>query len=106
MLKLRFLFLSLVSSVVENAAVRDDSKPADAKSIQHFLATYNFVYNSASSVCGYDLVTSDPLGAARHVFMPESDASNFFKRRSRRSVRYAEMQGTLPNTWLTHSKTT
>ncbi|XP_028254990.1 upper zone of growth plate and cartilage matrix associated a [Parambassis ranga] len=56
------LLILTFSSVVENAAVRDDSKPADSKS------------------------------AARHVFMPESDASNFFKRRSRRSVRYAEMQ--------------
>lgn len=27
-------------------------------------------------------------GAARKVFVPESDASNFFKRRSRRSVNY------------------
>lgn len=34
------------------------------------------------------------LGAAQQVFMPESDASNFFKRRSRRSPRYyAELQG-------------
>ncbi|XP_018518256.1 upper zone of growth plate and cartilage matrix associated a [Lates calcarifer] len=47
-------------SVVESAAVRDDSKP------------------------------SDRTGAARQVFMPESEASNFFKRRSRRSVRYYE----------------
>ncbi|XP_051810621.1 upper zone of growth plate and cartilage matrix associated a [Acanthochromis polyacanthus] len=50
------------SSVVESAAVRDDAKPAD------------------------------PQGAARQVFMPESDASNFFKRRTRRSVRYYELQ--------------
>uniref|UniRef100_A0A3Q4HL89 Unique cartilage matrix-associated protein n=1 Tax=Neolamprologus brichardi TaxID=32507 RepID=A0A3Q4HL89_NEOBR len=28
--------------------------------------------------------------AAQQVFMPESDASNFFKRRNRRSVRYYE----------------
>ncbi|XP_056133867.1 LOW QUALITY PROTEIN: upper zone of growth plate and cartilage matrix associated a [Lampris incognitus] len=35
----------------------------------------------------------EPQGAKRRVFMPESDASNFFKRRSRRSVSYqAEIQ--------------
>ncbi|XP_037315560.1 upper zone of growth plate and cartilage matrix associated a [Pungitius pungitius] len=34
----------------------------------------------------------DPKGAARQVFVPESDASNFFKRRSRRSTRYYELQ--------------
>uniref|UniRef100_G3Q617 Unique cartilage matrix-associated protein n=1 Tax=Gasterosteus aculeatus TaxID=69293 RepID=G3Q617_GASAC len=33
-----------------------------------------------------------PLGAARQVFVPESDAANFFKRRSRRSTRYYELQ--------------
>ncbi|XP_071358627.1 upper zone of growth plate and cartilage matrix associated a [Trachinotus anak] len=55
------LLILTFSSLVENAAVRDDSKPADRK------------------------------GAARQVFMPESDASNFFKRRSRRSTRYYEL---------------
>ncbi|XP_040885658.1 upper zone of growth plate and cartilage matrix associated a [Toxotes jaculatrix] len=49
-------------SVVESAAVRDNSKQAD------------------------------PKAAARQVFMPEPDASNFFKRRSRRSTRYYELQ--------------
>ncbi|XP_047431063.1 upper zone of growth plate and cartilage matrix associated a [Mugil cephalus] len=52
------LLIFTFSSVVKSAAVRDGSKPADAK------------------------------GAAPQVFMPESDASNFFKRRSRRSPRY------------------
>ncbi|XP_008296169.1 upper zone of growth plate and cartilage matrix associated a [Stegastes partitus] len=56
------LLILTFSSVVESAAVRDDAKPAD------------------------------PKGAARQVFMPESDASNFFKRRTRRSVRYYELQ--------------
>ncbi|XP_060924924.1 upper zone of growth plate and cartilage matrix associated a [Limanda limanda] len=56
------LLILTFSSEVENAAVRDDSKPADHK------------------------------GAARQVFMPESDASNFFKRRGRRSVQYYEFQ--------------
>ena len=56
------LLILTFSSLVENAAVRDDPKPAD------------------------------PKGAAQQVFMPESDASNFFKRRSRRSVEYYEFQ--------------
>ncbi|XP_061570570.1 upper zone of growth plate and cartilage matrix associated a [Cololabis saira] len=57
------LLILTVSSVVKSAAVRDDPKPAQ------------------------------PRGAARQVFMPESDASNFFKRRSRRSVSsYDEFQ--------------
>ncbi|KAM6895217.1 upper zone of growth plate and cartilage matrix associated a [Xenentodon cancila] len=57
------LLILTVSSVVKSAAVRGDSKPAE------------------------------PRGAAKHVFVPESDASNFFKRRSRRSVNfYAELQ--------------
>ncbi|XP_063316552.1 upper zone of growth plate and cartilage matrix associated a [Pelmatolapia mariae] len=54
------LFVITFFSLVEGAAVRDDSKASDAK------------------------------GAAQQVFMPESDASNFFKRRNRRSVRYYE----------------
>ncbi|XP_023120657.2 upper zone of growth plate and cartilage matrix associated a [Amphiprion ocellaris] len=56
------LLILTFSSVVESAAVQDDAKSAD------------------------------PQGAARQVFMPESDASNFFKRRTRRSVRYYELQ--------------
>ncbi|XP_026219441.1 upper zone of growth plate and cartilage matrix associated a [Anabas testudineus] len=57
------LLILTFSSLVQSAAVRDDSKPAD------------------------------PKGAARQVFVPESDASSFFKRRSRRSPRnYAELQ--------------
>ncbi|XP_041820217.1 upper zone of growth plate and cartilage matrix associated a [Chelmon rostratus] len=60
---LTILLILTFSSVMESAAVRDDSKEDNRK------------------------------GAARQVFMPESDASNFFKRRSRRSVRYyAELQ--------------
>ncbi|XP_030296106.1 putative cartilage matrix-associated protein [Sparus aurata] len=56
------LFLTF-SSVVDSAAVRDDSK------------------------------AGHPKGPARQVFVPESEASNFFKRRSRRSPRsYAELQ--------------
>ncbi|XP_020490479.1 upper zone of growth plate and cartilage matrix associated a [Labrus bergylta] len=67
----RVLVLSLISilliltfsSVVENAAVRDDSKADNQK------------------------------GAAPQLFMPESEASDFFKRRSRRSPQYyAEYQ--------------
>ncbi|KAL3048365.1 hypothetical protein OYC64_007022 [Pagothenia borchgrevinki] len=56
------LLLHLFSSEVESAAVKDHSKPLDHK------------------------------GAARQVFMPESDASSFIKRRSRRSSRYYEIQ--------------
>ncbi|XP_032445510.1 LOW QUALITY PROTEIN: upper zone of growth plate and cartilage matrix associated a [Xiphophorus hellerii] len=62
---LSVLLIVTFSGVVKSAAVRDDSKPADAQ------------------------------GAARQVFMAESDASNFFsqKRRSRRSPKYyAEVQ--------------
>ncbi|KAL7370841.1 hypothetical protein ABVT39_012573 [Epinephelus coioides] len=56
------LLILTFSSVVESAAVRDNSKE------------------------------DDPKGAPRQVFMPESDATNFFKRRSRRSTRYYELQ--------------
>ncbi|KAF3859429.1 hypothetical protein F7725_021828 [Dissostichus mawsoni] len=56
------LLLHLFSSEVESAAVKVHSKPRDHK------------------------------GAARQVFMPESDASSFIKRRSRRSNRYYEIQ--------------
>ncbi|MEQ2234435.1 hypothetical protein ILYODFUR_031812 [Ilyodon furcidens] len=60
---LSILLIIAFSSVVKSAVVRDESKPADAQ------------------------------GAARQVFMAESDASNFFKRRSRRSPKYyAELQ--------------
>ncbi|XP_029351119.1 upper zone of growth plate and cartilage matrix associated a [Echeneis naucrates] len=55
------LLILTFTSVVENAAVQDDSKPAN------------------------------PKGAAQQVFMPASDASNFFKRRNRRSTRYYEL---------------
>ncbi|XP_036977953.1 upper zone of growth plate and cartilage matrix associated a [Acanthopagrus latus] len=51
------------SSVVDSAAVRDDAKAGHSK------------------------------GPARQVFVPETEASNFFKRRSRRSPQsYAELQ--------------
>lgn len=41
-----------------------------------------------------------PVGAAQHVFKPQSEASNFFKRRSRRSSQYrAELQGTFALCW-------
>ncbi|XP_030005916.1 upper zone of growth plate and cartilage matrix associated a [Sphaeramia orbicularis] len=57
------LFILTISIVVESAAVRDDAKADERK------------------------------GVARKVFMPESDASNFFKRRSRRSIQhYLELQ--------------
>ncbi|XP_059182146.1 upper zone of growth plate and cartilage matrix associated a [Centropristis striata] len=56
------LLILTFSSVVKSAAVRDDSKPGH------------------------------PKGPARQVFMPESEATNFFKRRSRRSTRYYELQ--------------
>ncbi|XP_042259675.1 upper zone of growth plate and cartilage matrix associated a [Thunnus maccoyii] len=57
------LLILTISTAVKSAAVPDNSKAAD------------------------------PKGAARQVFMPESEASNFFKRRSRRSVQYyAELQ--------------
>ncbi|XP_026182846.1 upper zone of growth plate and cartilage matrix associated a [Mastacembelus armatus] len=57
------LLILTFSSVMESAAVQDDSESSESK------------------------------GAARQVFTPQSDASNFFKRRSRRSSRYyAELQ--------------
>ncbi|KAK5620689.1 hypothetical protein CRENBAI_020400 [Crenichthys baileyi] len=60
---LSILLIIAFSSVVKSAVVQDDSKPADAQ------------------------------GAARQVFMADSEASNFFKRRSRRSPKYyAELQ--------------
>ncbi|XP_029969526.1 upper zone of growth plate and cartilage matrix associated a [Salarias fasciatus] len=62
LLLLATLLILSFSGVVENAAVRDDSRP------------------------------DRPEGVARQIFMPESDASNFFKRRSRRSTRYYELQ--------------
>ncbi|XP_037616739.1 upper zone of growth plate and cartilage matrix associated a [Sebastes umbrosus] len=65
------LLIFIFSSVVESAAVRDNSKAAAVRD------------NSKAS---------DPKGPARQVFMPESDASNFFKRRSRRSTHYYELQ--------------
>ncbi|KAA0724605.1 putative cartilage matrix-associated protein [Triplophysa tibetana] len=34
-----------------------------------------------------DVKASDPQGALRKIFMPEADASNFFKRRSRRATK-------------------
>ncbi|KAK5849110.1 hypothetical protein PBY51_008778 [Eleginops maclovinus] len=56
------LLLHLFSGAVESKAVKDHSKPRNHK------------------------------GAARQVFLPESDASSFIKRRSRRSTRYYEIQ--------------
>ncbi|XP_040006798.1 upper zone of growth plate and cartilage matrix associated a [Xiphias gladius] len=50
-----------------------------------FMLTFSSVVESAA-------VRDDPKGPARQVFMPESDASNFFQRRSRRSVQYYELQ--------------
>ncbi|XP_056596379.1 unique cartilage matrix-associated protein [Triplophysa dalaica] len=34
-----------------------------------------------------DVKASDPQGALQKIFMPEADASNFFKRRSRRATK-------------------
>uniref|UniRef100_UPI0037E82722 upper zone of growth plate and cartilage matrix associated a n=1 Tax=Semicossyphus pulcher TaxID=241346 RepID=UPI0037E82722 len=60
---LSILLILTFSSVVENAAVKDDSKAGEHK------------------------------GAAPQLFMPESEASNFFRRRNRRSPQYyAEYQ--------------
>uniref|UniRef100_A0A3Q0R5L8 Unique cartilage matrix-associated protein n=1 Tax=Amphilophus citrinellus TaxID=61819 RepID=A0A3Q0R5L8_AMPCI len=42
--------------------------------------------------CEYLVLVGGEKSAVRQVFMPESDASNFFKRRSRRAVRYYEFQ--------------
>ncbi|XP_031162106.1 upper zone of growth plate and cartilage matrix associated a [Sander lucioperca] len=56
------LLILTFCSVVRSATVRDNTKAADSK------------------------------GAARKVFTPESDASNFLKRRSRRSTRHYEYQ--------------
>ncbi|XP_034529765.1 upper zone of growth plate and cartilage matrix associated a [Notolabrus celidotus] len=55
---LSVLLILTFSSVVENAAVKDNSK------------------------------AGDPKGVERQLFMKESEASNFFKRRSRRSPQY------------------
>ncbi|KAA8579974.1 hypothetical protein FQN60_005509 [Etheostoma spectabile] len=54
------LLILTFCSVVRSAAVRGNTKAANSK------------------------------GSARKVFTPESDASNFLKRRSRRSTRYYE----------------
>ncbi|XP_041637081.1 upper zone of growth plate and cartilage matrix associated a [Cheilinus undulatus] len=60
---LSILLILTFSSVVENAAVKDDSK------------------------------AKDPKGPAQQLFMAGSEASSFFKRRSRRSPQYyAEYQ--------------
>ncbi|XP_034719303.1 upper zone of growth plate and cartilage matrix associated a isoform X2 [Etheostoma cragini] len=56
------LLILTFCSLVRSAAVRGNTKAADSK------------------------------GAARKVFTPESDASNFLKRRGRRSTRYYEFQ--------------
>lgn len=60
------------------------------------------VYSSSSlNVIFKPSILSSP-GAARQVFMAESDASNFFsqKRRSRRSPKYyAEVQGRCSKIW-------
>ncbi|XP_058480293.1 upper zone of growth plate and cartilage matrix associated a [Solea solea] len=56
------LLILTFSNVVENTEVPDSSQPADDK------------------------------GTSQRVFMPVSDASNFFKRRNRRSSRYYEIQ--------------
>ncbi|XP_013881628.1 upper zone of growth plate and cartilage matrix associated a isoform X1 [Austrofundulus limnaeus] len=49
------------------------------------ILTFSDVVKSAAV---RDSEPADPKDAARQVFMHESDASNFFKRRSRRSPRY------------------
>ncbi|XP_031721421.1 upper zone of growth plate and cartilage matrix associated a [Anarrhichthys ocellatus] len=56
----------------------------------HLILTFSSVVRSVA-VRG-DSKAADPKGAARQVFMPELDASNFFKGRSRRSTRYYELQ--------------
>ncbi|XP_072235206.1 upper zone of growth plate and cartilage matrix associated a [Leuresthes tenuis] len=62
LLLLSTLIILTFSSVVRSTAVPDGSQPAD------------------------------PKGAAGQVFVPGLEASNFFKRRSRRSVQYYEFQ--------------
>lgn len=82
-----------VSSVVDSAAVRDDSKAGHPKGYKGYITHSN---NCAPRVLLVSPSPSDlwPSGPARQVFVPESEASNFFKRRSRRSPRsYAELQG-------------
>ncbi|XP_030645374.1 upper zone of growth plate and cartilage matrix associated a [Chanos chanos] len=51
-----------------------------------------FVFPGTESAAVKDGDDTDVQGSFQRVFLPESDASNFFKRRGRRSVRhYAEM---------------
>ncbi|XP_045075628.1 unique cartilage matrix-associated protein-like, partial [Coregonus clupeaformis] len=65
------VFLSLLATLliltlftgVESASVRDEKDGRDGKA-------------------------AEPEGSARRVFMPEADATNFFKKRSRRSAKH------------------
>ncbi|CAB1345855.1 unnamed protein product [Coregonus sp. 'balchen'] len=65
------VFLSLLATLliltlftgVESASVRDEKDGRDGKA-------------------------AEPKGSARRVFMPEADATNFFKKRSRRSAKH------------------
>ncbi|KAM9403355.1 putative cartilage matrix-associated protein [Salvelinus alpinus] len=43
---------------------------------------------SASVRDGREGKAAEPKGSARRVFMPEADAANFFKKRSRRSAKH------------------
>lgn len=84
-----------VTSAVRCAAVRDDAKPADAKGEANSTRSCRHLHQLLS-FRGVNPCDLWPLDAARRVFVAESEASNFFKRRSRRSPKYyAELVGKL-----------
>ncbi|XP_073687931.1 unique cartilage matrix-associated protein [Garra rufa] len=45
------------------------------------------LFHGADSAVVSDKKAADPQGALRKIFMPEADASSFFKRRGRRAVK-------------------
>ncbi|RXN23831.1 cartilage matrix-associated -like protein [Labeo rohita] len=45
------------------------------------------LFHGADTAAVSDKKAADPQGALRKIFMPEADASSFFKRRSRRAVK-------------------
>jgi len=77
---------------VESAAVKDVK---DSKAQGEF-NTHTHTHNP--TLFSYSIALA---GASKRVFMPESDASNFFKRRGRRSPKaYEEYYGECSKTLL------
>ncbi len=90
--------LSLVLAGVESAAVKDVKDRKAQGEFNTHTDTHTHTHTPNPTLFSYSIALA---GASKRVFMPESDASNFFKRRGRRSPKmYEEYYGECSKTLL------